>query len=297
MKYVFNVLLAFVVIWVIWSVIDHNPQKENVNASAVESEEWFDGVRLVKICRNTFRRPISVEFCNDEIFVSNEVEDPGDGGSLGYVCRMGLYGDIVDSLKIPALYAPKGMAEQDGYLYIADISRVVKYDLNRDALESVIVVPNAQTLFDVTKDRMGRLFVSDTQSESIYVLDGDTAQVFVTDTLLDGLSGLCCYNGNLYAAANRRIVRIDSVGRAKIFAYTAYPVCGICSDEEGNFITTDFAGNIYVVSKGKQELLRAKKQDASGADIGYIPEQRCLVVPTYNGNSVEIYDIGKYLKK
>ncbi|MCR5456238.1 MAG: hypothetical protein K6F33_14745 [Bacteroidales bacterium] len=297
MKYVFNVALAFVVIWVVWSVIDHEPKTENIHVSHVKADTSFVGARSLKVCRNSFQMPMGVVFCNDEMFVSNVVVNPDEDDTLGYVCRAGLYGDIVDSLKIPALYAPKGMVEQDGYLYIADISRVVKYNLDKDELVSIIYVPNAKSLFGLAKDRLQRIYVTDTESKTVYRIEGDSARVFANDTLLAGVSGLCSYNGYLYAAAHRRIVRIDSMGRTKIFAHTAYPVCGISSDDEGNFITTDYAGNIYVVSSGKQQLLVKKRNNVSGADINYIPEQRRLVVPTGTGNSVEIYEMGKYLQQ
>lgn len=295
MKYVFNVVLAFIVIWVVWSVIDHEPKKEGVSVSEIEDNDVFDGARKLKTCTKTFQKPMSVEFCDDEMFVSN-VADPDEDG-LGYVCRLGLYGDIIDTLSIHGLNSPKGMVELDGVLYIADVNRVIKYDLNRDILVATINVPDAKSLFDVTKDRTGRLFVSDTQGERILCIDGDTARIFAADTLLSGVSGLCSYEGYLYAACQKRIVRIDSEGRMRIFAYTAYPVCGISSDDEGNFLTTDFSGNIYVVSSGRQQLLVPKRQGVSGADIGYIPEQRRLVVPTNSGNSVEIYEIGRYLQQ
>ena len=295
MKYVFNVVLAFVVIWVVWSVIDHEPRKESVSVAVMDGMGSFDGARITKTCSNYFQMPVSVEFNNDEMYVSN-ISDPDEDG-LGYVCRMSLYGDIVDTLRIPALNAPKGMLEHDGYLYITDVSRVLKYDLSRDTLVSTIDVPDAKSLFDMAKDRTGRLFVSDTQCERILCIDGDTAKIFAADTLLAGVSGLCSYNGYLYAACQKRIVRIDNAGRMRVFAYTAYPVCGICSDDEGNFLTTDVSGNIYVVSSGKQQLLVSKRQGVSGADIGYIPEQRLLVVPTNSGNSVEIYEIGRYLQQ
>ena len=75
------------------------------------------------------------------------------------------------------------------------------------------------------------------------------------------------------------------------------PVYGICSDDNGNFITTDFSGNVYVVSSGKQQLLVKKRQGINAAGIGYIPEQKLLAVPTYANNSIEIYEIGRYLQQ
>ncbi len=297
MKYVFNVLIAFVVIWIVWSVIDHEPKKASVEVSAMDGAKDFDGARLANTCTSRLQKPVSVEFCNDEIFVSNAVSDTNDGDSSGYVCRTTLYGEFVDTLRIAGIKSPKGMTVKDGILYIADGSRIVKYDIDGDSLISMIPVEGAKDLADIEKDRAGRLFASDSQGEKIFCIKNDTASLFVADTLLHNVSGLAYYNGYIFAGVKNRIIRVDSVGRTRIFANVVYPVCGLCSDDDGNFLTTDFAGNVYVVSSGRQQLLVRKRQGVNAAGIGYIPEQKLLAVPTFANNSVEIYEIGRYLQQ
>ena len=70
MKYVFNVLIAFVVIWIVWSVIDHEPKKASVAVSAMAGAKDFDGARLANTCNSRLQKPVSVVFCNDE----NEID-------------------------------------------------------------------------------------------------------------------------------------------------------------------------------------------------------------------------------
>lgn len=296
MKYVFNVLVAFVVLWIVWSVIDHKPKDTGVKAASADSVDGFAGARILKTCKNYFSKPMSVEFCNDAMFVSNVVTEPDAMDSVGYVCRTSLYGEIVDTLRIDGLNSPKGMVEHGGYLYIADINRIAKYDVEADTLVAMIPVPGAKYLFDMEKDRAGRLYVSDSYGERVYRIDGDSAVLFACDTLCANISGLCYYNNNLYAGAKNRILRIDSLGRVKTVFNTAYSVCGIRSDDEGNFITTDFVGNVYAVGRRKAQLLVGRRQGVQAADVGYLPEQRILVVPTYGDNSVELYEMGKYLQ-
>ena len=126
MKYVFNILIAFVVIWIVWSVIDHAPKTASVEVSTMAEAKDFDGARIAKTCKERFQKPVSVEFCNDEMFVSNAMSYTGNADSAGFVCRTTLYGEFVDTLRIAGLRSPKGMTVKDGYLYIADVNSIAK---------------------------------------------------------------------------------------------------------------------------------------------------------------------------
>ena len=297
MKYVFNILIAFVVIWIIWTVIDHGPKHAETEVSEAGAYNDFNGAQLVKACDGSFKRPFAVEFCNDEMFVANAIADRDGKDSTGFVCRTSLYGEFVDNLHIDDLKSPKGMAVNDGNLYIADLNRIIKYDIDGDSIAAILPIAGAKNLSDIAKDRTGLLYVSDSQYAKIYRIKNDTVSLFASDTLLNGVSGLAYYDGFIFAGAQRRIVRLDTLGRTRIFAHVVYPVCGLCADDGGNFITTDFAGNVYVVSSGPQQLLVKRRQGVNSAIIGYIPEQKLLAVPTFAGNSVEIYEIGRYLQQ
>lgn len=298
MKYVFNILIAFVVIWIVWSVIDHAPKKAQTEISERSVEKDFDGARLHKSCNSHLDRPFAVEFCNDEMFVANTIAGKDGNDSTGFVCRTSLSGEFVDNLHIDGLKSPRGMTVCDGYLYITDLNCIYKYDIDGDSIEAIIPIEGAKRLTDIEKDRTGLLYVSDIQDAKIYRIKNDTASLFVSDTLLNGVSGLAYHAGYIFAGANKRIVRVDvSTGKVRIFAHVVYPVLGFCSDDNGNFITTDFVGNVYVVSSSKQQLLIKKRQGINAAGIGYIPEQKLLAVPTYANNSVDVYEIGRYLQQ
>ncbi len=296
MKYVFNVLLAFVVIWIIWSVIDHDKKDTSPELTHIGAEDTFDGTRRIETCRNKFSKPIAVEFYNDEMFVSNIVSSSKGSDSSGFVCRTNLYGDVVGALDTPELTSPKGMAEKNGVLYIADIDRLIEYDIDLDSTMRIIKIKGAKSLCDVEADRLGNVYISDTQNGCIYKLKGDTAVLFTRDTLCQGIMGLCSYDHYLYAGADDRIIRIDEYGHVRTLAHTTYPVYGIRADGDGNFITTDFDGTIYATNLYKTQTIISKRNGMNAAMIGYMPEQRRLVVPTYNDNSVELYEIGKYLQ-
>ncbi len=107
------------------------------------------------------------------LLVSNfggEQLNPLNGDGLGYIAQ--LDGDQI-SVFIPAsgvLNAPKGMAIEDDYLYIADVGQVVVYNLNNlEMTPTVIPFPE------------GELFVND------IAIDDDVAYITVTNT------------GNIYA--------------------------------------------------------------------------------------------------
>ncbi|MFR9651783.1 MAG: hypothetical protein SNG35_07160 [Rikenellaceae bacterium] len=105
---------------------------------------------------------------DDTILISNfggSALNPLNTDGLGYITQLN---NGALTLLIPAdgsLSAPKGMAEEDDYLYIADVGKVVVYNLNKlKAKPQTILFPE------------GELFVND------IVIEDDIAYISVTNT-------------------------------------------------------------------------------------------------------------------
>jgi len=62
---------------------------------------------------------------------------------------------------------------------------------------------------------------------------------------------------------------------------------------DNNYLVSSFPGEIYLVSPDgrSQKILDTKTNKISSADIGYIPQKRLLLVPTFSDNSLMTYKI------
>lgn len=296
MKYVFNVLLALIVVYIVWKcVLPNNHVAPDVTA---QQSEDFSGARILKTCKNYFSHPISVVFDsdNDLLLVSNSANNIGGEDSLGYICRTSMYGEVIDTLRTGLMKSPKGVAIKDSILYIADADRVVLYNLYKDTVCNIIKVDGAMYLYDIEKDKSGNIFVSDSHARKIFKLTSDSAMVFAADSLLENVAGLCFDGDVMYAGAKGKILKVGNNGRVSTYVNVRYSVCGIKSDNNGGFVTSDFNGNVIAVSGKKTEVLVGKRNGINAADFEYVQSQRMLLLPTFADNSLEIYEIGRYLE-
>jgi len=137
-------------------------------ASAAEPNE-IDG----------FASPEAVVSDGKHIYVSNVGEklDPTAKDGDGFISKLALDGSVVERRFLPAkgaaLDAPKGMAINDGVLYVADIDRIVGFELaSGKQVYSADLSANATVfLNDLTFGEGNTLYVSATDLGRIFALD------------------------------------------------------------------------------------------------------------------------------
>lgn len=126
-----------------------------------------------------FQSPESVLIAGDRRFVSNigKVLDPLAKDGDGYISEVSADGKLVKARAFPAagetLDAPKGMAAIDGRLYVADIDRIVGFDLTSGARVFEQRVPGNRPALanDLAATADGRLLVTDSLRNAVYRLD------------------------------------------------------------------------------------------------------------------------------
>ncbi|MFO1106852.1 MAG: hypothetical protein U1E34_12180 [Amaricoccus sp.] len=141
-----------------------------------------------------FASPESVLLVGDHAYVSNigPVLDPLAKDGDGFISLLAADGTVLARHALPAdgtrLDAPKGMARIGGTLYVADIDRVVGFDLASGARLSVAELPGGDPSLanDLAAEPGGTLLVSDTLRNALYRLDPETG---IWTLLTDGLPG------------------------------------------------------------------------------------------------------------
>ncbi len=248
---------------------------------------------------STLRVPESVyhDAKTERIYVSN-IEGKGawekDGkGSISIITSSG---KIISPYWVTGLHAPKGMGMFQDFLIVADIDSVVIIEPVRAQVVKKIFIEGAQALNDVSVDKRGNIYVSDSKTKKIHLIDGVNLKVSL---YLEGLKGP---NGVLFV--DRTLYYVDAGGfykvgkdKQKILIADGLEggTDGIEQIDEENFLISCWSGTIYHVNlKGEKKLLLdTRSGQVNAADIGYDKKKKIVYVPTFYKNSVMAYQLAQ----
>lgn len=203
---------------------------------------------------------------------------------------------------VTGLNAPKGMGVYRGHLWVTDIDRLVEIDLKTRKILRKIAVPGAKFLNDIAIHPDGRVFVSDTLTSKIHVVDHGKVSVFVAGPELASPNGLLVDGRRLIVAAwglTKDFTETTSGGLYLIDLKTkkrsAWPgldkpignLDGLVRGSGGMFYISDWAASkVYAVTaEGGLRIVAEKLKNSS--DLGYAPG--LLLVPEMGANRLSAY--------
>lgn len=226
------------------------------------------------------------------LYESNIDGQPWEKDGKGSVGKVGLDGKIIKVDWVTGLNAPKGMGMYKNNLYVADVDNVVVIDIAKAVISKRMPVEGAQGLNDISVDKNGKVYVTDSKAGKIYLLEQDKFVLQAED--LKGLNGVLSTGDNLYAVAAGALWKIDASKKATKIAEGMEPaVDGVEQVAANEFIVSVWNGVIYYVSSdGKaQILLDTREQKSNTADIGYDPKTKTVYVPTFFKNCITAYTL------
>jgi hypothetical protein len=99
-------------------------------------------------------------------------------------------------------------------------------------------------------------------------------------------------NGKIYGLDGSGLKMISSDGSSSVINSTVTGGDGLIILGGGNFVASRWAGEIYFVSgDGETLLLDTKDAGSNTADVGFIPEENLVLVPTFMKNKVVAYKL------
>lgn len=230
---------------------------------------------------------------NNFLYVSNiDGKDPWGKDGKGSVGKVGTNGKIIATEWVTGLNAPKGLGLFNNKLYVADIDRVVVIDINKGSVVQTIPVDGAEGLNDITIDKKGVVYVSDSKTKKVHRIDNGAATVWLEK--LQEPNGLLSVEDDLYVLDNGGMYKAEKdKSLTKITDGMEGGTDGIENVAGKDFIVSCWAGSIwYVRADGsKEHLLDTRDQNINSADIGYDAENRIVYVPTFWKNSVVAYQL------
>jgi len=223
---------------------------------------------------------------SDRIYASSIVGNPTEKDGRGFISILDQRGGIENLEWVNGLNAPKGMAILDAKLYVTDIDRLVEIDLASGDILDTYTIDGAKFLNDVATDGAS-IYFSDTANGLIHVMTNGRIETYAEGH--ENVNGLAVgSNGNLLALDADGFHRIGEAGGSISEEMTNGD--GLVVIDEDTFIASRWEGEIYLIDEGNSYmLLDSKAQSSNTADIGFIPDGRIILVPTFYKNKVVAY--------
>jgi len=226
------------------------------------------------------------------LYVSNIDGQPWEKDGKGSIGKLALDGKIISVDWVTGLNAPKGLGIYKNTLYAADLDNVVVIDIAKGAITKRIPIDGAQGLNDISVDKKGKLYVTDSKAGKIYALEQDKFVLFAED--YKGLNGVLAVDNDVYALAAGALWKIGADKKGTKIAEGMEPATdGIEKVANNEFLVSVWNGIVYYVKAGDkpQVLLDTREQKSNTADIGYDPKTKTVYVPTFFKNSVTAYQL------
>lgn len=237
---------------------------------------------------------VTYDPARNQFYVSN-INRQSEGEDAGYIALVNADGSIQQAQWVTGFKGPLGNEIHGDFLYVNDRSAIVKIDIAAGKIVDRIQVEGAVALngMDIAED--GTIYAADSRTNKIFSIrpDGEVTVVVESDSLEtpngvqingDELLVASSDGGSLKAIrlADRKIeTRVRGLGQ----------VDGIVPLGGGRYLTSSWKGEVYFVDENlrQQKILDTKDQAINAADIGYIPQEQLLVVPTFHDNRLVAY--------
>ncbi len=252
---------------------------------------------------------------SDVYLVSNINGTPLEKDGNGFISRVSPDGTVLalkwieGGVQGATLNAPKGMAIQDGVLYVADIDCIRKFDAATGMPAGEICPEGATFLNDVAAGGDGTIVFTDSGFEAgpdgfvssgtdaVYRLTAadDRIGVVAMDSTLGGPNGVAVASGEITVVTfgSGEAYRLDAAGgRSAVLPASQRQLDGIAVLPDGGLLISSW-GDRCVYRLGPDGVMtKAVKDVEAPADIGYDAGRNRVLVPLFNTNQVVLHPLG-----
>jgi DNA-binding beta-propeller fold protein YncE len=237
-------------------------------------------------------------------YVSNMATPPEsywEDTGKGFISRLNPDGTMdrlrwVESTGAFILHQPKGMAIQDGKLYVADNKRVLVFSIADARPLSARSLVGAQQLNDMATDGK-HVYVSDTGTGKIHRLNAEGEGPAPVVGVVEGVNGITFREGRLYAVswALHEIFELSLTGEhsPRRFGVDRHftNLDGIEPMPDGSFIVSDFTGNRVARVSADRHQVKTLYELTTPADIGIDRKRMRLYVPQLQSDRVVVLSL------
>jgi hypothetical protein len=226
------------------------------------------------------------------LWVSN-IDGAANGkDGKGSISKLSKTGTPINLDWVTGLNAPKGMAKYKQELYVADLTELVVIDIKKGIIKNKIKVEGSVFLNDVTVNKNGAVFVSDTRTGKVHRYENNMVTIEVEN--LQGPNGLLSIDDQLLILDRGSLLSLTPGGTiSKIMDGMDPSTDGIEKVAPNQYIVSCWNGIVYFVAAGAQKitLFDTRSEKINSADIGYDAKNKIIYVPTFLKNSVVAYQL------
>ncbi len=232
------------------------------------------------------------------LYVSNIGGGSGEKDGNGFISKIKLSGEIEKLKWVQDLNAPKGSAIVKDKLYVADIDMLVEIDIETGKILNKYPVPGAEFLNDVTADKEGNIYISDSSPRNsvIYRFSNGEISIWLKNDEVSSPNGLYAQDdklifGNSGDGSLKSVSLSDKV--VSTIVNTGSGIDGLVTDEKGNYIVSDWRGKTSLITPSGQiiELINTTESKINSADIEYVKSKNLLIIPTFLDNRIMAYEV------
>ena len=250
----------------------------------------------------------------DVYLVSNINGSPLEADGNGFISRVSPDGAVLELKWIEGgidgvtLNAPKGMAIQDGTLYVADIDCIRMFDAATGDHRKDVCVEGATFLNDVAAGGSGSIYFTDSGfqpgpdglapsgTDAVYRLTGDEAVVAVKkEANLGAPNGVAVGSQGIMVvtAGSGEVYRLTADGeRTEVMPASQRQLDGIEMLPDGGFVMSSWGDQTVYRVGADGTLTKVLEGVEAPADIGYDARRNRVLVPLFNANRVVIHPLG-----
>ncbi len=245
----------------------------------------------------------------DTYLVSNINGAPLDKDNNGYITEIAPDGKIVAAKLIAGgtkgvtLNAPKGLALVKGTLYVADIDTVRLFDRKTGVAKGEVKVPGATFVNDLAASEDGKVYLTDsglnakfegTGTDGLYVIEGKKLKTLLKDKKLNKPNGVLVTKDAIYVVTfgapelQKYDLKGKQVGEATKLPKGSLDGIIAIGDE---FIVSSWEGSALYRGKFGGEFKEIAGELKAPADIGFDTKRSRVLVPRFQENFVEAWDV------
>lgn len=236
----------------------------------------------------------------DAVYVANigGVNAEGSDGD-GFISKMAPDGSITELKWVTGLNDPKGMGIHENMLYVTDIREVAAINIETGEIVETYPVEGAGFLNDITIDSEGTVYFTDSNTDKIHMMENGQVSTFMSDSSLQRPNGLFAEDGRLLLASARggffAPIEMETKEVQAPWMTDIPSADGIIKTSDGNYVVSTWQGEVHYVNaadQASQKLLDTKAEEINSADIGYVPGENLVLVPTFYDNRIVAYRLG-----
>lgn len=259
----------------------------SINAQKVTVQKLWATDTILKVPES-----VLVDDKENCLWVSN-IDGASNGkDGKGSISKLSKTGTPINLDWVTGLNAPKGMAKYKQELYVADLTDLIVIDIKKGVIKNKIKVEGSVFLNDVTVNKNGVVFVSDSRTGKVHRYENNMVTIEVEN--LQGPNGLLSIDDQLLILDKGSLLSLTPGGTiSKIMDGMDPSTDGIEKVAPNQYIVSCWNGIVYFVAAGAQKitLFDTRSEKINSADIGYDTKNKIIYVPTFLKNSVVAYQL------